>query len=67
MTGIFTGEKNLDADVITEEEQIFADTLISLLTDKARLDAYRKKAQKRAEDFGMDVYVRRITELAQQK
>ena len=53
--------------MITEEEQIFADTLISLLTDKARLDAYRKKAQKRAEDFGMDVYVRRITELAQQK
>lgn len=67
LTGIFTGEKNLDADVITEEEQIFADTVISLLTDKARLDAYRKKAQKRAEDFGMDVYVRRITELAQQK
>ncbi len=67
LTGILTGDKNLDADVITKEEQIFADTLISLLTDKARLDAYRKKAQKRAEDFGMDVYVRRITELAQQK
>lgn len=67
LTGIFTGEKNLCADVITKEEQAFADTLISLLRDKVRLDAYRDRAGKRAEDFGVDVYVRRILALAQQK
>ena len=60
LTGIFKGEKNLNADVITEEEKTFADTVIGLLQNEAQLDAYRKKAHKRAEDFSMEVYVESI-------
>jgi len=67
LTGIFTGTKNLNADEITEEEKKFADTVISLLNDKARLDAYRKKAPKRAEDFSMEVYVESIMTLVRQE
>lgn len=63
LTGIFTGGKNLKADEITEEEKAFADTAIRLLKDKTRLDAYRKKALKRAEDFSLEMYVERIQKL----
>ena len=67
LTGIFTGEKNLNAAVITEEEKTFAGTIISLLKDRVLLDAYQKKAQKRAEDFSMEVYVENIIKLVQQE
>lgn len=64
LTGIFTGEKNLDAAVITDEEKSFADMIVGLLTDKEKLGNYREKACKRAEDFSMEMYVESIVELA---
>lgn len=65
LTGIFTGEKNLDASIITQEERAFADMVVRLLQDREKLNSYRKGAQKRAENFGMEQYVRQIKELAE--
>lgn len=67
LTGIFTGAKNLDASVITDEERSFADSITGLLADKERLQSYRQKALKRAEDFGMEEYVKSILRLAEQE
>lgn len=64
LTGIFTGEKNLDAAVITDEEKTFADTVVRLLTDSGRKNAYKERAYKRAGAFGMEAYVEKITKLA---
>lgn len=63
LTGIFTGKKNLDADIITEEEKTFADTMIRLLSNQEKQKAYKDKAQKRAEDFSMEMYVESIMKL----
>lgn len=63
LTGIFKGAKNLDASVITDEEKSFADSIIRLLTDKIRLEDYRRKSRKRADDFGMEEYVQGILQL----
>lgn len=67
LTGTFSGAKNLDASVITDEEKSFADSITGLLTDKERLRCYRQKARKRAEDFGMEEYVQSILRLAEQE
>ncbi len=67
LTGIFTGRKNLNAEEITEEEKTFADTAVSLLQDKAQLDAYQKKAQKRAEDYSMEMYVESMKRLVDEE
>lgn len=64
LTGIFTGEKNLDAAVITDGEKSFADMIVGLLTDEEKLNAYRERARKRAEDFSMEMYVESIIGLA---
>ena len=63
LTGIFRGDKDLDATHITKEEERFADALQSLLSDEALYHHYCEAAKKRAEMFGMEQYLDNIREL----
>lgn len=66
LTPIFTGDKDLNADRFTEEEQIYADELEKLLTDERLYSHYKERALKRAGDFGMESYVSKIEKLLQE-
>lgn len=57
LTPVFSGNKDLDASNITKEERIFADTLEQMICDDEVAVAYREKAKKRAETFGIHSYV----------
>lgn len=63
LTGVFHGEKDMDAQRFTEEERCFAAELEALLKDEQLYQTYQKAALKRAEAFGMDRYLCRIREL----
>lgn len=63
LTGIFYGDKDMDATHFTKEEERFADALKSLLSDEALYRHYCDMAQKRAEMFGMEEYLDHIREL----
>ena len=63
ITPIFTGEKNLQPDCFTKEEEIFAEELKKLLQDEKILSHYKEKAMHRAGDFGMEAYVSNIEKL----
>lgn len=63
LTGIFHGEKDMDATHFTQEEARFAEALKSLLLDEALYQTYQKAAEKRAEMFGMERYLDNIREL----
>lgn len=60
ITPIFTGEKNLQPDCFTKEEEIFAEEMRKLLQDEKLLSHYKEKAMHRAGDFGMEAYVSNI-------
>lgn len=60
ITPIFTGEKNLQPDCFTKEEEIFAEEMRKLLQDEALWAHYREQAVRRAGDFGMEAYVSNI-------
>ena len=60
ITPIFTGEKNLQPDCFTKEEEIFAEEMRKLLQDGALWAHYREQAVRRAGDFGMEAYVSNI-------
>lgn len=62
LTPIFEGGKDL-APNITEEEKKYAQVIIGLIKDKAKLQKYREGAVKRAKDFGTDRYVVDLTEI----
>ncbi len=66
LTPILKGEKDLTAAHTTEEEKIFADELVKLLSDEDMASAYRQKALQRAQDFGMQAYVEEIEKLIEQ-
>lgn len=66
LTPVFHGTKNLDADSFTLEEELFAEELQKLLTDKVMYDSYRSKTLQRAESFGMEAYVQEIEKLIAQ-
>ena len=66
ITPIFTGEKNLQPDVFTKEEEIYAEDLKKLLTNEALFRHYKEKVTERAGDFGMEAYVANIEQLIQQ-
>ncbi len=53
---IFEGEKDLNADTITAEEEIFAQELKNILTDRALYDHYKECAAERAGAFGTERY-----------
>ena len=63
ITPVFTGEKNINAAELTEEEERFAGELKRMLTDAKLAEDYRKKAVKRAEEFSLESYKRNLEEL----
>lgn len=63
LTGIFRGDKDMDATHFTKEEERFADALKSLLLDEALYRHYCDAAKKRAEMFGMEEYLDHIRKL----
>lgn len=63
LTPVLKGEKNLQTDCFTKEEEIFAGEMERLLTDTQMWEVYHEKVQKRAEDFGMEAYVSQIMQL----
>lgn len=63
LTGIFRGDKDMDAAHFTKEEKRFADALKSLLSDEALYCHYCEAAKKRAEMFGMEEYLDHIRDL----
>lgn len=66
LTPVFHGMKNLDPDSFTLEEELFAEELHKLLTDKEMLDSYHNMALQRAGSFGMEAYVQEIERLIAQ-
>jgi len=63
LTPIFSGEKNLNPDYFSKEEEVFAVQLKDLLSNEERIISYREKANKRASHFGMEFYVKEIKRL----
>ncbi|MDE7478269.1 MAG: glycosyltransferase, partial [Lachnospiraceae bacterium] len=66
LTGIFHGEKDMDAERFTAEEERFAAELKKLLTDETLYQQYREAALKRAEAFGMERYLCEIKRLIEE-
>jgi glycosyltransferase involved in cell wall biosynthesis len=54
--------KNLDAGIITVDEQKMADVVIKLLLEPERLAKYQKASLRRAEDFNCEKYMAKILE-----
>lgn len=67
LTPVFYGGKNLDASMISQEEEIFAGELVELLLNQELMTSYRNKALYRANQFGVDAYVREIDRLIVQE
>ena len=63
ITPIFVGAKNLQADIITPEEKIFAEQMERMLVDEFLMRHYHEKALERAHDFSMENYVEQIEQL----
>lgn len=60
LTPVFQGEKNLEADRITDQEKQYALELIKLLGNGEKRRVYSVRAEKRAKDFGAERYVENI-------
>ena len=67
LTPVFYGGKNLDASMISQEEEIFAGELVELLLNQKLMASYRNKALYRANQFGVDAYVKEIDRLIAQE
>lgn len=63
LTPVFTGQKNLEAKEISQEEQVFAEQIIRLLADEKLYNRYCKKARQCAGKFGVTTYVSNIERL----
>ena len=63
LTGVFRGEKDLDATHVTAEEERFAAELVKLLTDDNRYWHLRHAAEQRAKQFSMETYLEAIEKL----
>lgn len=61
LTPIFIGEKNLNAQCITTEEEIFASEIIHIFSDEELFNSYHEKVKKRASHFSIDAYLNDIT------
>ncbi len=66
LTGVFHGDRDMDARHITEEERMFAQELEGLLADEGMYRRYQDAARKRAEAFGMETYRCRIRDLVEE-
>lgn len=67
LTPVFHGAKNLNADIITQEEEIFAKELTGLLSDPKLMEQYQNKSKYRAGQFGLNAYVEAIDKLIVQE
>lgn len=63
ITPIFKGNKDLDAESFSKEEEIYAGELKKLLTDEVLFLHYKEKALERAADFSMESYITNIERL----
>lgn len=63
ITPIFKGNKDLDAESFSKEEEIYARELKKLLTDEVLFLHYKEKALERAADFSMESYITNIERL----
>lgn len=59
-------EKNLDASVITPEEERLAQQMLRLLNNPQLYEKYRKAALKRAAGFSNEAYTERMREMAEE-
>ena len=57
---VFKGEKDLNPDRITHEEEQFAQELIKILQNDTKRKLYRNKGKARAENFGIGRYIENI-------
>jgi len=63
LTGVFHGEKDMDANHFTVEEERFAEELKRLLKDEQMYQHYKEAAMKRAEAFDTERYLCEIEKL----
>lgn len=63
LTPVFTGEKNLDAEDISKEEEIFAKELEKMLLNEKRYSHYRQKLQERVNEFDTQNYFQSVSRL----
>lgn len=67
LTPVFHGDKNLKADDITAEEEVFAQELKTVLTDGALYRHYRTRAAERAGAFGIERYRTNIIKMIEEQ
>lgn len=60
LTPVFQGDKDMRADSLAAEEEIFARELVNILTDDDLRRRYRERAAERAGAFGTQRYLRDI-------
>ena len=58
-------DKNMDASVITKEEERLAEQLLRLLKDEKLHEEYSRKAAGRAAQFSNETYVKNLLEMAE--
>ena len=58
-----SAEKNLNADVITKEEEKLAEVIVELLDNKEKIQHYKEAGHKRVESFTKEHYVEQLLEL----
>ncbi|MCR5303935.1 MAG: glycosyltransferase [Lachnospiraceae bacterium] len=63
LTPPITEEKNLDPEIITDPEKLYAETVTGLLTDDNMMREYGEKAAKRSEDFSNSAYTEGLCRL----
>ncbi|MDE7201123.1 MAG: glycosyltransferase [Lachnospiraceae bacterium] len=64
---IFQGEKNLEADSFSVEEEIFAQEMEKILTDDVLYLHYREMAVKRAKAFGTEGYLKNLVKMIEEE
>lgn len=67
LTPIFCGEKNLFPNEFSKEEEIFAQELFRLLTQKEQYQHYQKSALQRAQDFNKATYLQAMKEILKEE
>lgn len=58
LTPVFKGDKDLSPNNFTPEEKTFAAEITRLISDEELYRKYKCIAPKRADDFGMETYVK---------
>lgn len=64
---VFQGEKNLEADIFSVEEEIFAQEMEKILTDDRLYMHYKEMAVKRAKAFGTQGYLNSLVKMIEEE